>query len=351
MIDEKMPNRTIIATITVFISIIVALILSECLLRMLGFEPWRYRHLDTDAPTLYEYDPVLGWRNKPGKYVLGPYHPAGKPVHMTFYENGHRLTGIDSETAGGDIVIVGGSYSQGLAVSDSETYAWKLQEKYPSLRVVNYGTGGYGGYQSLLVLERELPRMASPKIVLYGFIGHHEVRNVVPESWLRRLSSHSRSRRVSVPYATFDENRKLVRHPPETYLSFPFRETSALVALIEQACVKLRSMDRYKQRKTVSEAVLLQMDKVSRKNGATLIVVILQCKKYIKEHYINFLKQKNIQFIDSASFIPKKMRVKGEGHPNGNMHTIWARKISSVLDDQVKEINSHNQQHITTHRD
>lgn len=34
-----------------------------------------------------------------------------------------------------------------------------------------------------------------------------------------------------------------------------------------------------KQRRMVSEAILLQMDMVSRKHGATLIVVILQCKK------------------------------------------------------------------------
>lgn len=335
-----MPTYPKIKTITVLTSIILALILSECLLRVFGFEPWRYKKLDTNEPIMTEYDPVLGWRNKKGKYIVTPYNPSGKPIYMTFHGNGERLTDTDSADRKGEIVIVGGSYSQGQAVSDSETYAWKLQKKYPSLKVVNYGTGGYGGYQSLLVLERELPRMAFPKIVLYGFIGHHEVRNVVPESWLRTLSSYSRRRHVSIPYATFDNDVGMIRHPPETYLSLPFRESLALVALIEQACVKFRSRNRYKQRRMVTEAVLLQMDKISREYGANFIVVLLQVKKHIKKHYINFLKQNNIQFIDSVYSIPKKMRVPGEGHPNGKMHTIWSRRISSVLDDQLEQIKS-----------
>ena len=38
--------------------------------------------------------------------------------------------------------------TQGWAIDDNETYPWKLQKRYPSLNVLNYGTGGYGSYQS-----------------------------------------------------------------------------------------------------------------------------------------------------------------------------------------------------------
>jgi hypothetical protein len=337
---RKMSKRSMKKTITVLTSIIFALILSECLLRVIGFEPWSYESLDANEPTMHAPDPVLGWRNKKGDYVVPPYHPSGKPIYITFQENGQRRTGVDSTNTEGEIVIVGGSCSQGWAVSDNETYAWKLQQKYPSLKVVNYGTGGYGSYQSLLVLEQELPRMTSPKFVLYGFIDHHEVRNVAPESWLRTLSSYSRRGHVDAPFATFDDNNGIVRHLPEGYLSLPLRESLAIIELIERAYFKIKTRKRFKQRRMVTEAILLQMDKVSKEYGATLFVVLLYSKNKTKSHYMGFFKQNNIQFIDSVYPLTKEMRVPGEGHPNGKLHALWAQRISSVLDDQLKKINS-----------
>ena len=79
---------------TVFISIILALLVSECLLRLMGFRPWRYTPVDANEPSMHAPDPVLGWRNKTGSYVIPPYHPSGKPIHVTFQEDGQRLTGV-----------------------------------------------------------------------------------------------------------------------------------------------------------------------------------------------------------------------------------------------------------------
>jgi hypothetical protein len=287
-------------------------------------------------------DPVLGWRNKKGNYIVPPYHPSGKTIHITFLENGQRRTGVDSTNTEGEIVIVGGSASQGWAISDNETYAWKLQQKYPSLKVVNYGSGGYGSYQSLLVLEQELPRMTSPKFVLYGFIDHHEVRNVAPGIWLQTLSRYSTRGHVDVPFATLDDNNGIVRHLPEGYLSLPFRESLAIIELIERGYMKIKTRRRFNQRRAVTEAILLQMDKVSKRYGATLFVVLLRSKNKTKSHYMGFLKQNKIQFIDCVFPRTKDLIVPGEVHSNGKMHTLWAQGISSVLDDQLEKINSSN---------
>jgi len=330
-----MAKRFILKTVALSLGLIFSIALSEGLLRLIDFNPWTYERTDAKEPDIYQPDSLLGWRNKGGNHIVPPYQPSGQPIYMTYLENGQRRTGFHSPHSQGECVIVGGSYTQGWAISDSDTFAWKLQEKYPSLKVLNYGTGGYGSYQCLLLLERKLPRLIFPRFVLYGFIPHHEVRNVASEDWLRLLSSFSRRGDVDVPFAAFDESKGLVWHLPERYLSLPHRESSAVITLIERAYMKIKTRKRHSQKRRVTEKILLQMNRVSRRHGATFIVVLLEANDHEKKYYMNFLNQSNIQFIDCAHDIPDEMKVPGEGHPNGEMNTLWAECISSVLDEQI----------------
>jgi hypothetical protein len=319
------------AVTVIIISIIFALILSEGLLRILGYEPWTYHDL-ANEPTMHASHPVLGWQNKKGDYTIPPYHPSGKQIHITFDENGKRRTGDGRANHDGEMVIVGGSYTQGWAISDNETYPWKLQEKHPSLKVVNYGTGGYGTYQSLLVLEKELPRMATPRLVLYGFIDHHEVRNVAAGFWLRALSRASQRGHVNVPFATLGDNNETVRHPPMGYpLSLPFRESLATIALLERAYMKLTTRNRFSQRRSVTQSLISEMNTASEKFGATLLVVLLRSDDDIKNHYIHFLEQNDIRYVDCVYPLTNEMKVPGEGHPNGKMNTLWTECIVDSL--------------------
>lgn len=337
-------------TVLVLVSIVFALILSEGLLRVIGFGPWQY-NISSNSSILRVPDSVLGWRNKKGKYVIPPNHLSGKPIHLTILENGERLSGQHSTSTEGEIVIVGGSFTEGEAVDDSETYAWKLQEKFPSLKVVNYGTGGYGSYQSLLVLEQELKRMTSPKFVIYGFIIHHEVRNVAKHDWLFTISEINKSGQVRVPFATLDKNNRIVRNLPEGYLSLPFGESSALIHTIESAYMKIKTFKRSsnKQKRMVAEEILLQMDKVSKEYGATLFVIKIDSgygavnkETETSNHYKDFLKKNNIHFIDVGQPLTDELKAPDRVHPNGKFHTIITERISSVLNDQIEKNNSPN---------
>ena len=149
-----MMTKFAYALATAAIGLITILVLSEVVLRLNGFKPWVYAG-SSDEPVMYGRDSVLGWRNRPGDYVMPPFAPGGSSIDVTYLADGRRATGPDDGRSGddGDLIIVGGSYTQGWAISDRETYAWKLQLRYPKLRVRNHGTGGFGTYQSLLVLE------------------------------------------------------------------------------------------------------------------------------------------------------------------------------------------------------
>ena len=56
------------------------------------------------------------------------------------------------------IIFIGGSITQGWAVNDNESFPFIIQAKYPYYKVYNYGVGGYGGYQSLLRLEKVIKK-------------------------------------------------------------------------------------------------------------------------------------------------------------------------------------------------
>jgi len=339
-----MAKRFVLNTVKLFLSLALGMILSEVLLRVCGFQPWSYYKTDANEPTMHEPDAILGWQNKAGSYTVPPYHPSGETIHITFLKNGRRRTGVNSSVnSAGELVLIGDSFTQGWAISDSETYAWKLQKKFPFFHILNYGTGGYGSYQSLLMLERELPSLGHPKFVLYGFIEHSEVRNAAPAWWLELLSRYSRRSHVNVPFATFDAEKGMLRHPPERYVSLPFRESSAVVTLVENSYMRLKTRKRFVNKRLITEQILLSMNRVSKENNAIFVTVLLDGDRNFKEHYIKFLSENNIQVIDCIYEITNEMRVPGEGHPNDKMNTLWAKCISDALNDQFENSRLSNQ--------
>ena len=124
-------HRLIFSVITVFFVLVILFISFEILLRLTGHLPWRYLTKDANEPTMNEYDPLLGWKSKPGRYVVNGYTESAFDLKMTYWGGGRRATGIEEASRRDKLVLIDGSYTQGWAVSDSDTYAWKLQEKYP----------------------------------------------------------------------------------------------------------------------------------------------------------------------------------------------------------------------------
>lgn len=160
--------------------------------------------------------------------------------------------------------------------------------------------------------------------------------NAAPGSWLGRLSRYSRRGHVDVPFATFDAEKGMLRHPPERYVSLPFRESSALVALVETAYMNLMTRKRSLNKRLITEKILLEMNRVSKAYNARFVTVLLDASGNTKEHYMKFLSDNDIQVIDCIYESTDELEVPGEGHPNGKMNTLWAKCISEALNDQFE---------------
>ncbi len=318
-------------------STVLSLLAVEVGLRIAGHQPWQYI-VHENEPTMHERDETLGWRNKAGKYEFPGYTvKRRRDIKVTFLGDGLRSTHPKQNNRRDDrpkLVIAGGSFTQGWGISDHRTYPWRVQKAFPGFEVLNYGTGGYGTYQTLLTLERALPTLNNPRVVIYGFMAHHQKRNVAPDNWLEMLSRYSNRSHVDLPYVTVGPEGELQRHPPEAYPALPFRDRLAMVHLLGKGIMRNQTKTRKRQARPVTEALLREMNDLSTRHGARFLVVLLEADEGTKEHYKNFLAEHDVPAIDCAFPMGKDMRIRREGHPNGKMNAKWA----SCLVEQLRQL-------------
>ena len=330
-------------TITISISIIISLVIAEIFLRIFVIKPWE--NVSVEDPLIFETDPILGWKAKEGTYNFSPTHITGKKFNMSFKKNGERENGNASINAKSEILIIGGSFAQGWGVNDNETFSYKLQKKYVNYKIYNFGQGGYGSVQSFLLLEGQISKIKSPKLVIYGLIQHHEYRNVAHASWLRMLSRYSSRGHVYTPYGNIGADNQLLLNTPIGYSSLPFREVSSVITLIEKIYmklksrkriyIKLKSKKRKKQQTIVTKKTILKMKEISEKFGSNFILVNLDwAGSFKKENYENFFRKNEIKFVNCAVPLNKKFTIPGDYHPNEKAHTHYKDCLVDYIDKQ-----------------
>ncbi|MDY6971685.1 MAG: hypothetical protein SV775_05080 [Thermodesulfobacteriota bacterium] len=311
--------------LTAFVlAFLITLVLSESMLRIAGYSPWKkLKIFPANTPIMHQYDHKLGWKNKPGKYKVPPFSENGKEACVTLLQGGNRDCGYEGESGKADqVVIVGGSYTVGWGLSDDETFAWLLQRRIPSIEVLNYGTAGYGTYQSLLTLEAVLKKISRPRVVLYGFMLHHKDRNVASFDWLELLRKISRAGIIDVPYCTLEKGL-LTKHEPEGFISLPLSDRLALVAFVEKTWMRHKTRRRVECKNEVTKRLLIEMNQVAKNYGARFLVSIFQSEKSCKKELMEFMGQNDIIYIDNDFEMTEEFVIQGDGHPNARMNAKW----------------------------
>jgi len=301
---------------------LVSLAIAEGVLRLVGFEPApppldpREHAADWGQP-----DPVLGWTNHPG---TGHSNEPGH-VAMTFGPGGERASAPAGEPPRThSVLLMGCSYTTGLGVADDETFAWRLNERYPDVRFENHGVPGYGTYQSLLLLERLLRQSHGqpPELVVYSFIGDHTKRNVASLKWLRNLKD---SRGLfTVPPRVAVEGDGLATYPSGRIDYWPLERHSLLVGRLHDLWLRMSLADRDRQKIAATNRLLERMDREVREAGSHLLVAQLDD---MPPETLAFMAQRNIATVDCIAPGYKsdpKYRVGGVGHPSGLRHSLWA---------------------------
>lgn len=323
--------RIIIKSIVV--PAIFGLIAIEVAARLAGVSPAPRHETRTDASKLYIADQQLGWYNRPGvkqSFRIG----SEPPFTVTILKNGERATSDASASRHGDLrrdlIFVGCSFTHGLGLNDEETYAWKVQTALPDWNVHNFGVNSYGACQSYMLLKRlfKSERWRKP-VVIYGFIGHHEERNVADYLWHYALSTASSTGKVSLPSCMLDNSGSIVTNDLRPYPRFPLRHTLASIPIFEKLYLKLSNASLARQQQRVTEALMTEMEKLTAAQSGQFAVLFFDNVGDRNSHYRQFLRRRGSQTIvlNRSERNNNEPLTKSDGHPNSRMTDLIAEKV------------------------
>ncbi|MEI8012978.1 MAG: hypothetical protein WCI27_10975 [Candidatus Omnitrophota bacterium] len=314
-------------------------------LRLRGIVPFQSIRISGDM-VVVEFDPVLGWRNKVGVYTQWPKNwDDGKELKMTIWPGGLRATAPARVKKDRQIILLGCSFIQGWALRDEDTMAWKLQERFPEVEFLNYGTCGYGTYQSLLLLEeylKDCPR--PPAVVVYGLCDFHRDRNVAHLDFLRIVARCGQGLdRAQLPYCFIDKQGVLKRHSPVGYPVFWGDKYSVALDYVHYNFLKLFNRERARDMDVVTRKLLIEIDMLCKRKGSRFAVCLLRNNVLDANFNVvrtsipgvdkQFFREHDIDLIDCG--LPEKQSfrliVKGEIHPSAMVNTYWAERVADYL--------------------
>jgi hypothetical protein len=298
----------------VLLSIFFTLIFLEFFLRLIGHVPFEYRNTNSPHPSIYIQDDITGWSNKEGSFNVKI--DKGNIVKYNFLKDGSRYSGYnsDGEIQKDKIILIGGSFTMGQAINDNETFAFKMQKKLDNYEVKNYGSGGFGTYQSYLKLKQLYNKFENIDYVLYFFVDHHEVRNIVDPSWLEFLSKLAKEP-VKLPFARLNSSKELIEHPPLEYMVLPLSNSSVIISKIQKKIMRFKLFTK-NEKKMITEKILLKMNELTKLNESDFIMVNLLSGESDNAYYKEFAKKNRIEYFNCSLELNDKNTVKNEGHPN-----------------------------------
>ena len=201
------------------------------------------------------------------------------------------------------------------------------KKKLVNFKIKNFGVGGYGTYQSYLLLKDILKNNNNIKYIIYIFIDHHEVRNVGDASWLELLTKYSKRSHLDLPYVQMDKNNNLIEYKPIRYIKLPFREHSVLITKLEKKIMRLKLFSKNKDKVQVTQKLILKMKKLSNEKKSKFIFVNLISNKNKIDNYKNFSKKNNIESVDCVYDLTDDLIIKNDNHPNPVLHKLYAECI------------------------
>jgi hypothetical protein len=330
-----MAKKTLGTKLAVLLaSTLGALALAEVGLRLTGHGP-PPRDEELKSQAMAEPDPITGWRFEPGTHRRPAYHEGGEEIVYTFLADGMRRSSPDQAAARDGrpvLLLIGGSFAQGFALTDREALGWQLQERLPQVEVRNWATGGFGTYQSLLRLDALLQSAPPPAVVVYGFIDLHEERNVGTNEWIRTLSRDWIGKELFLPYVSVGADGELLRQGTHREAQLPLRNASALARALEDGLRGRVAARREAQKREATRLLFERMAQACDARGVPFVVAFLKPAPDTNPDHLEFLGQRGIRTADCALPIPREHRVVGEGHPNGAHNALWVDCLAPVIE-------------------
>jgi hypothetical protein len=162
-------NRVLFAAISILLGLIIALVAAELILRYIKNQIQGSDRLEAG---MMLYDNRLGWKLRPNW--------SGRHEHYDFEAvysiNQFGFRGDFNASAhkeGNTYAFVGDSFSFGLGVNNSDTFAQRLNTQHGQIRTyLNFSVPGYSTDQELLLIEQRVLVFEPDVILLVVYLGN-----------------------------------------------------------------------------------------------------------------------------------------------------------------------------------
>ena len=334
----------------ILVAIAIALAGLEFLLRVTGHHPYRAPVVaaaslatqssgplrDTDrepanppraaqrvAVPPHEEDGELGYRPKPGHYIVAP--PGLRPFSVTIDANSRRIT-----HAGGDSArarqawFFGCSFTYGWGLDDEQTFAWKIRQASNDLDVVNFAASGYGNVHGLLQFRRALQAGHRPKFAAIVYASFHDERNA-----LLRFYRKDHIGRHIFPYARLAAGKLVTVIEPVEYTPWPLQQELATVEFAEHAYN--RNEDWLFGSQQVTKAVLREFMSLASAHSIPVVVFGIWNNERTRE-VVSYAKTIGAIAADVSEDLEQPgAKVEGDSHPSAATNDRYAQKMLAVL--------------------
>lgn len=321
---------------------VVALLLAEALLRLMGYSPDKGLNIPSFdcAKKQVVNDDYLGFKFLPGKYNCSIN---GLEFYSTIDDDSFRITATESHKEDSlKMHLFGCSITFGHALDDTATMAWKLQHLLPHVEVKNYGIGAGSTVQSYLVLKRNYAKGLRPQVVVVNYSSFHDQRNAMTRPWRKMWTTllvdkrdSKDNKHVQLPYAICDDDSTWqLRYitAADFKPGIPFTRFSALCNILNEALEK--GADKGKNETEASFRVLLSISQLCNENGARLIVTGITGDEATKT-MLRKLNKEGILTVDiSVDLKDRSFNLQPyDNHPNGKANSAYAERLFSYLNN------------------
>lgn len=321
----------------IFFLLILFFPMVEIAARIAGYKPYKVVPftIHTEPKNCLIGDSVLGLALNPGSFVVTVNQ--GLVYKTTHLPNGRRSLGRRQPERDKKLFLFGCSFTYGMGVNDTCSFASILQEKQDTYKIDNFAVPGYGNVQSLIQLRKELKKGNIPDRVILCFSYLHFERNALTPSYRKSLlMGYARSGRTTpktlknarFPY--YDKGQ--LKHVPwkDIYSKWPLLESSATVNFFNS--IQDRKVTESIDAQKTTEAVIGDIYKLCSKNEIPFTLCLLDENDNTKS-LKKFCDAKSITAIEIGwDYMNKDLtNMPVDNHPNERGHRFIASKILPIL--------------------
>lgn len=317
-----------------FFYILFTIFLVEIILRLLGYKPANIKQREyyiqyfKEHPSIFIYDSILGFTNKPGKFTI-PIFNDTTLITYTINSSNERIVSLDKNIFKDEVLLFGCSYTFGANLLDTSYAAAFLQNKLISnkIKVKNKAGDAYGTTQFYLQIKNIDNSDNHIKALILNYASFHNERAIMARNFQSGLFT-AMQKKILVPYAKLVNDSLQIEYKNLQYKLFPLQGKLALVEYISNL------YNKYERRneKKIARLLLEKIINICKEKNIILILIAMENDKETHE-IVNSFKQDGVYTtsynIDLNS--PEYNFLPYDIHPNRKANIIFADTIFNKL--------------------